>query len=232
MTDIKKCFDIIGGDTVSVVGAGGKTSLIFYLANKVEGKVIVTTSTKMKYPNDYRVIIDEKINFNAESEIIVTAKEVIDNKITKVNEYIFINDMIDYTFIEADGSKMKPLKGWGSHEPVIICESKKTIGIIDITTVGIEVCDDNIFRLDEFRKMTNTGEYITIDNLADIVKNEDGLFKNTVNKKIVFINKVENPKLKEYAKKLYKKIFNYVDIVVIGSIKNEYFEVLKGEHCE
>ncbi len=230
MKNVVECFDIKGFEVVSVVGAGGKTSLIFYLANKIDGNVVITTSTKMRYPRDYNVIIDDEINFD--NRIIVTAKATIEDKIAGVNEKIFANKDWNCVLIEADGSKMKPLKGWGEHEPVIIKESSKTIGVIDITTLGMEVNKENIFRLEEFGKITEANGNVTIQNLSDVVKNSNGLFKNTVGARIVFINKVESEELKEKAIELGKKIYDFVDIIIMGSIKDEYFEVLKGDYRE
>lgn len=204
-------------DVISIVGAGGKTSLMFYLANKLYGKKIIATSTKILYPKDYNIIIDDYLNFTYDNETIVTAKKIIDKKIAYINEKSFLCDY-DYMLIEADGSKELSLKGWNETEPVIIEKSNKTIGIIDIKTVGLNVNSDNIFRLNELEKITNLNKHITINNLFDIVKNKNGLFKNTNGKKILFINKVESDVDLENAKNLHKLTIGLVDNIFIGSI--------------
>lgn len=208
-------------DIVSIVGAGGKTTLMFYLANTLYGKKVVTTSTKIMYPKEHNVVINNDLIFTENNQIIVTAKKISGLKLADINEKCFDCDY-DYIFIEADGSKELSLKGWNETEPVIIPKSNKTIGVIDIKTVGLEVSSENIFRLNELEKITNLDEHININNLADIVKNNNGLFKNTTSSKILFINKVENNKDLENAKQLKNLVKNNVDKIIIGSLHKEW----------
>lgn len=204
-------------DIISIVGAGGKTSLMFYLANKLYGKKIITTSTKILYPKGYNVIIDDYLNFSKNNEIIVTAKELLNKKLAYINEKALFSDY-DYILVEADGAKELNLKGWNETEPVIIEKSTKTIGVMDIKTINLDVNSKNIFRLDELEKITKLNKKINIDNLYDIVTNKNGLFKNTLGDKILFINKVETHTDLENAKKLRELVNTKVDNIFIGSI--------------
>lgn len=204
-------------DIVSIVGAGGKTTLMFYLANKLYGKKVVTTSTKIMRPYEYNIIIDDYLHFNKNNEIIVTAKKSSGRKLSDINEKCF-DCNYDYIFIESDGSKELNLKGWNETEPVIVPQSNKTIGVIDIKTVGLQVCYENIFRVNELEKITTLGENVNIGNLVDIVKNKNGLFKNTSGEKILFINKVENDEDLKNAKELKNLVKGHVDQIIIGSL--------------
>lgn len=49
-----KYFNIIKNDVITITGAGGKTSLLFFLAEKLSeyGKVLVTTTTKIYCPSE------------------------------------------------------------------------------------------------------------------------------------------------------------------------------------
>lgn len=51
-------FNLIKGDIVSITGAGGKTSLMFYLANKLKkrGTVLIVTTTKIFKPENTSVL--------------------------------------------------------------------------------------------------------------------------------------------------------------------------------
>lgn len=215
--------DILKNDIISIVGAGGKTSLMFYLANRLHGKKILTTSTKIMKPENYTIKIDEYINFSSDNQIIITAKKVLDSgkKLAYINEKCFISNY-DYILIEADGSKMLNLKGWNETEPVIIKQSNKTIGVIDIKTIGLPVNVQNIFRLSELQKITDLNKNIDINNLSDIIKNKNGLFKNTIGKRLLFINKVESQNDFENSKKLIKLASPYVDKVFIGNTKKDW----------
>ena len=51
--DVNNVFGLMKNDIVSVVGAGGKTSLILYLAEKLRGKILISPSTRMYQPKEY-----------------------------------------------------------------------------------------------------------------------------------------------------------------------------------
>ena len=53
MISLKELFHINKGDIISIVGTGGKTSLMFKLANELKSdlNVLVSTSTKIKIPS-------------------------------------------------------------------------------------------------------------------------------------------------------------------------------------
>ncbi len=231
--NIKEIFDIKDKDIISFVGAGGKTSLIFYLSKKIDGKIIITTTTKMFMPSGYNVIFDQDIALDSKlNEVIVTAHEYKNGKICGINKNILKCDNYDNIFIEADGSKSYPLKGWNSAEPVIISECNKTIGIVDITVLDKSFNYNNIFRLEELKKITNASSNITQDTLKDVIINEQGLFKNSAGEKILFINKAECDYYINKAVELSTVVYDHVDRIVIGSIRNQEFLLIKGERYD
>jgi len=75
---------------------------------------------------------------------------------------------------------------------------------LDITTFGI-LSDPTIFRLEEYKKITNYSTNITLQNLIDVVLNKNGLFKNSTYK-ILYINKVESLNLKKQASSFISKL--------------------------
>lgn len=88
--------------------------------------------------------------------------------------------------------------------------------------------DKYIHRLDEFLKICGEVESrITLENLKNIVLNRNGLFKNSIGEKILFINKVDNEKREELAYKLIrmiKKEDENIKIIYGSLIKNFYKE--------
>ena len=51
MESLKKCFDLQGKEIVSIVGSGGKTSLMWALAKTYRKEaVLVSTTTKIGFP--------------------------------------------------------------------------------------------------------------------------------------------------------------------------------------
>lgn len=222
---MKNVFGIRKKDCISIVGAGGKTSLLFLLGNTFE-KSLLTTTTKIFRPLSNDVFIDE-LPESIKTSVIV--KKQVDNKL-----YGFTEDELskycssfDYTFIEADGSRMLPLKGWNSNEPVVPNYSNKTIGVLDITVLD-NLTEKSVFRIDEYKKITAVEERVTYRNLVDVVLNSNGLFKGS-KYKILYINKVECDETRLAALKLIKMLQDddrfSLDRIVVGSVHKENFSL-------
>lgn len=219
-----ECLKIKEGEIISVVGAGGKTSLIMYLAKSLKGRVVVSASTKMFLPDEeWPCFINEPVEWSSNDEVVVAANAVNNLKIQGLNDYT-CQSGCDYYLIEADGSKTLKLKGWADNEPVITDTTTRTIGIIDMTSIGMPVNEDTIFRLETYLEMTDKTENITLQNIIDIILHKNGLFKNSKGRRILLLNKVETEELKSMAEDLVdqlEKIINPIDEIIVGSIKNE-----------
>lgn len=228
VNEVNQIFQLKPKDVVSIVGAGGKTSLMFYLANHLSGRVIVGTSTKILQPGQaYKQYINEPIQWQASSEVIVTSKAIQNGKLVGINPYV-AQASYDFLLIEADGSRTLPLKGWGPLEPVIIEATTVTIGVVDITSLGMKVTEDNIFRLEALSKLTHLGPTITVQNLIDIIEHKEGLFKRSQGRRILYINKIEDQQTKLAAEALCHRLKpTVVDQIVIGSVNNQTFESIR-----
>lgn len=214
-------------EIITVVGAGGKTSLINYIANKYKDrvKILLTTTTKIYVPSKdlykYIYMLDEnkKIDIHTDLGIIVIGKSINEEK--KIigldfKDLKYFTPKFDLTLIEGDGSKRKKLKGWNDKEPVVYPKSTKTIGILDITSYNMEISDENIHRLEELRKITNINNKVEINNLVDIVLNKNGLFKNACGQKVLLINKIKSSYDKNIAEQLINEINKYKhDLMII-----------------
>lgn len=225
-------------EKITIVGAGGKTTCLFTLANELKtNKVLVTTTTKIYEPNKamYDKLILESDNLNnisPKNGITIFGKEINSNgkllspSIENLNEII---KKFDYVFIEGDGSKEKPLKGWNDKEPVVLEDTTITLGILSIKNIGKKINEKNIHRLNEFMILTNSREEdeIGVKHLAEVVNNCNGIFKNSKGKKILLINGVENKKEVELARLLLEYIGRNIELVVSGSLKEKNFKVLK-----
>jgi probable selenium-dependent hydroxylase accessory protein YqeC len=203
-------------DVISIVGAGGKTTLMFTLAKESKQKnlkVLLLTTTKIGIPRkqDYDFIDftgNLFINKNKFTPGIYINAPLVKNKnkvdSTDISKLKNQTSKFDLILIEADGAAKKSLKAWEDYEPVIPEFTTKTIGIIDISSVDKEISEINIHRIEKFLKLTNSkiGDKITINHLKIIIESEKALFKNSKGEKILFINKVETEKNLQDAKKL------------------------------
>lgn len=243
-----KAFNIKNKDIVTIVGAGGKTSLMFSASYflKKDYKVLVTTTTNIYVPDpkvvkfDDMCILDNKnklesILKNDKKGVYIIGSKIINNsnkeKLKGLSFEILdkIAPYFDIVLIEGDGSKEKPLKGWNDNEPVVYNKTTKTIGVVDITSVGLEINKDNVHRVDKFKSIINyeKAEKVKLEHLKNIVLNENGLFKLSKGEKILFINKAENIKTKENSLQLVREIksdnLSYINSFVYGSVHNNKF---------
>ncbi len=183
------------GHIISVVGAGGKTSWIktmaaFCAENGM--KVLVTTTTHQGMPEDGSLAqnTDEAKALWAQKRYVTLGETYEDPKtgIIKLKaprEEIlktFIN-LSDITFIEADGSRHKPIKAPACYEPVILKESDIVIGVVGLHAVGHPVSEVG-FRLNELTKVLNCGpdHIITEEDLEKVINSPDALRKSVENR--------------------------------------------------
>lgn len=241
-------FKINNKDIITIIGAGGKTSLMFSASSLLRNdyKVLVTTTTHIYIPDNnlYDKIIMlthfENENYNNilqnnKNGVYVIGSHIVNN--SKIKGLTFdmldkITPYFDVVIIEGDGSKEKSLKGWNDNEPVIYPKTTKTIGIVDISSIGIDINEENIHRVDKFLEIINdySNNKVNIEHLEKLILNENGLFKFYKGEKILFINKVEDINKRKNALNIIKDIKNenqsYIDKFIYGSIFNNEF--IKG----
>lgn len=241
-------FKINNKDIITIIGAGGKTSLMFSASSLLRNdyKVLVTTTTHIYIPDNnlYDKIIMlthfENENYNNilqnnKNGVYVIGSHIVNN--SKIKGLTFdmldkITPYFDVVIIEGDGSKEKSLKGWNDNEPVIYPKTTKTIGIVDISSIGIDINEENIHRVDKFLDIINdySNNKVNIEHLEKLILNKNGLFKFYKGEKILFINKVEDINKRKNALNIIKDIKNenqsYIDKFIYGSIFNNEF--IKG----
>ncbi|AND84603.1 putative selenium-dependent hydroxylase accessory protein YqeC [Clostridium tyrobutyricum] len=240
--EIKKVFEIDRGDIVSIVGSGGKTTLMFLLAREVScnNKVLVTTTTKIYVPhiNQFDFICCNTGKYtlynNLKCNGIYVYGSFVNNerKLIGIEPYILEKQLkyFDYVFVEADGSKKKPIKGWKANEPVILNNTSKTIGIVPIDVLGKIVNEDNVHGLEEFMSITgsNLGDIINEHHIISLVFNKKGLFKNSRGQRILFINRLDKDRDIFTSQKLIQNISKvnrgYIYKIISGSLKEGYLK--------
>lgn len=238
---LENLINIKQGEVISVVGSGGKTTFVYNLANELKDKkVVISTTTKMFFPNknqvDYFFRLDKNDEVNIKNgRTFIAVEKVSDNKVSGdilgIKKYI---SDFDYIILESDGSKRKPLKGWNDTEPVILNETTKTIGIIPMHIIGEKISEENIHRIEIFNEICKCkiGDEITPEIIAKIIKSPKGLFKNSIGEKILFLNRIEDEKSKRVALNLLEilgsKSNNSLKIIGGSLRKKEYFNFSIG----
>lgn len=238
-----KLLNLNNGDLISIVGAGGKTSLMFTIAEELrkDYKLLITTTTKIFVPErtqyDFMAIGHEnyqEIKCSYKKGIYVYGESInVEGKLIGISTETLNTQMscFDYTIVEADGSKGKPIKGWKVTEPVISSKTTKTIGVLSIESIGKEINEKNVHRVSEFLSITNAvnNGVISAENVVSLIFHPNGLYKGSVGEKVLFINKVETNKQRILVEELmyYIKSRNnkemLIDKIIYGSLKNRSY---------
>lgn len=238
---LKDLFDLKKQDVVSLVGAGGKTTLLEKLGQtyKKDARVLVTTSTKFRIDKDqvdYFYNDFEEFEKLEESELKSGLYAIVDggkNKdrqlAIKEKELKTLVDIFDYSFIEADGCKRFPFKIWKDHEPVIYRSSNITIGTLPIKILGQKVGPDNTYNYEGFREKF-TGDYITRDLIYELIIRPDSMFKDSHGRKIFYLNQVDTGDDLARAKDLIRYLADKTEDIDyrLGSLyEDKYFKYEK-----
>ncbi len=223
-------------EIISFVGAGGKTTTIFTLAEELKSlgkKVLITTTTKIfvpdkeSYDNFFLSSIEkDKIK---PGTISIYAEKIDKGKINEVAredlEAIIGKDYFDYYLIEADGAKHKPIKAPKDYEPIITNSTTKTIGLI-----GLDALYKNIVEISHRSELLlkllgrKSTDSIEKKDLINLTLDKKGLFKDSIGEKILLLNKANNSFLVEEAKSIREELYKYnFKNVIITDILNKSF---------
>lgn len=233
-------------ELISLVGAGGKTTLMFRLSQELvhRGKnVLTTTTTKILEPSLNEtpfVLIDkdeERIkefiykNIDHYHHITIGSERLEFGKIngiyTDLIDDLFNLKNLGYIIVEADGAARKPIKAPREKEPVIPSDSTSVIGILGIDGIGMELNDRNVFQAERISKLTGVsiGEKISEDVLTILFTHQEGIFKGKPlsARAIAFLNKVDIPegiaKARRVANGIVGKRKFFIEKVILGQLK-------------
>lgn len=139
MGKFSECLQIQRGVT-AVIGSGGKTSLLYRLAEELaeEGSVILCTSTHILPPS--HIPVTE--HTGQVTGVICVGTPCEKGKLTAPRQpFSELAELADYVLVEADGSKRLPLKAHLSHEPVLPAEAENVICVVGASGLGKAVTE-------------------------------------------------------------------------------------------
>ena len=183
----------IGRGVTALIGGGGKTTLMYTLAEELKsrGKVIICTSTKIKLPEQYPTLFgaseDDVCAALEKHDILCVAEKSVEDKLCAPKlPFETLSQLADYVIVEADGAKRLPLKAHASHEPVIPAVAQRVVTVIGIDGIGrpiAEICH----RPTLYAQIAGVSENdVVTPELAAKVINAEGWGDR------VYINKVES----------------------------------------
>lgn len=230
---------------VSIVGAGGKTTLMASLARELGGKVVCSTSTKLGLAEpemfEEHLIIPSAFDFSELSlsfeskNIVITAESM---PIEGVDKWVGLNQeqlakLISICgkeklalVIEADGAKKRLIKAPANWEPVIPAESNLVISMLSLDAIGKPLSEETVFRSDLFCELSGgvPGSDITMDYLLKYLMHPLGGKKGIPDpaiKYMVFTATDKQKATKILQAQQLRELSSYFDGVFLGSFELE-----------
>jgi len=211
---LKEALDIRRGEVISLVGGGGKTTLMFALARELasdSGCVITTTTTKILEPSPCEVPIlllerDEgKLirllldNVDKYKHIALASGKLLCGKLTGIDPEFVASlarlSQVSYIVVEADGAAHRSLKAPNASEPVIPANTSLVIPIVGIDAIGCRLTEEHVFRPEIVSELLGLplGEVISAHAIASLITHPQGIIKGSPEQAriVPFINKVD-----------------------------------------
>lgn len=183
------------GDIVAIVGAGGKSSLMFALAEALPKPVCLTTTTKIGYSEGFGAFnhleFSNFINRGGEafSDGVVTLvtnptdttrQKWLGLSLPEAENLIATCKQGGVTcIIEADGARCGSLKAPADWEPVIPDSTNLVVVLVGLSVIGKPLTDEYVFRPEIFSRLTdlNIGEPVLLEHVCRMLSHEKGGLK-------------------------------------------------------
>lgn len=212
------------GGVISLVGAGGKTSLMFQLARQfaAAGETVLTTTTTKIFVPDAKtspfVVVAPRPgdllaqaarrpsgvrHMTAGSAVLSSLKKLVGYHPQDIDA-LYASRYFKWMIVEADGAARKPLKVPAAHEPVIPASTDVLIAVVGLDAVGTSLTEKSVFRSGLYARMTGLrpGMQVDADSVATALTHADGIMKGCppAVRRWIFLNKADTPRRRSTAR--------------------------------
>jgi probable selenium-dependent hydroxylase accessory protein YqeC len=207
-------FGVRDGDVVTLVGAGGKTTLMFALAQEFSrlGKRVVITTTVKMYKKDVgqanRTIFCENVESlerqmmqpqSSGDVVSVVSESASAEKFRGIDPSVIDEladrNLVDLVVVKGDGASEKLFKAPAEYEPTIPSVTSLVIPVVGMKAAGKSLTSKNCQRPRIAAKLAGVrvGDVITPQVIARVLTHEKGGAKNAPSKAriIPLLNQVD-----------------------------------------
>lgn len=182
----------VGPTLISVVGAGGKTSTLFWLAHCLQQagrRVLITTTTHMYLPDACPVVVCGdpcRLPARVWQQPLVACftawlagKGKVRGFSAQTLDALAVHAGIDVILVEADGAHGFAIKAPAEHEPCIPLTSCSVIAVTGAQLIGQPLGPDTVHRWPLFSRLTGAqqGDRLDFALLRRLVSHPQGAFK-------------------------------------------------------
>ena len=245
VADVSAALGIEGsGGLIAIVGGGGKSSLMFALAKILPGRVVMTTTTRI-FASQMNLApavcrLDEE-DFedrleSSDSSLLVVG-EVEGDRAVGVSQQLparwLEHASVDWVVVEADGSRMLPVKAPAAHEPVVPRETDLLVAVAGIDALAGPIRDvAHRPELVSALSGLDADECLTPEALAEVLSSPQGGLKNLPDsaRAALLLNKVETPDQLEDARRVARAalVHERVERVAIGALMGRGLSSSRG----
>ncbi len=241
-----------GPELVAIVGGGGKTSLMFALARAWPGRVVTTTTTRIFAAQ--MSLSPAVVQIEEQAEAVESLLARLQAPLDQVGQCLVVGPVaegsnvekafgvppdlpgrllgragIDLVVVEADGSRMRPVKAPADHEPVVPPETT-----LLVPAVGMDALDGPVEEIAHRpekvrallagnRELALVDDRLTAVGLAQLIIHPQGGLKGAppAARIIPLLNKVETPAQHAVARQIAYRVLQEarVDRVVMGALR-------------
>lgn len=157
---LQRAFDIVPGDVVAFIGAGGKTSALIALGHELAEsglRVLATTTTRISTDQldlmPYAARLDTAMAAVSlalnDHRFVFLYDDIRQNKVygaaTDLIPHLLDSIDSDVLLIEADGARGLPLKAPKDHEPVIPAETTLAVPVASLSVLGQPLDEEHVY---------------------------------------------------------------------------------------
>jgi molybdenum cofactor cytidylyltransferase len=229
------------GDVVAVVGAGGKTTLVYALAAEARGRnwrVLVTTTTHMGTLPEATTgpllvesdgARDESIDaaLREHGRATILGRRVRPDKLEGLapERVDALRSRADLVLIEADGARSRSLKAPAAHEPVVPASATAMVVLAALDVLGTPAGGALVHRPEIVGRLAGVGpdDLVTEDALAACLEHPES-YPARVRpglRSVVFLNKVEDADSAAAAERIAARLCPPYGAVVAGSARGD-----------
>ena len=239
----EEAFSLREREIISLVGGGGKTTLMAALGRELSIRrkgILLTTTTKIWDPepsNEFSLFLSARLervkewvkeNLDQYRYLLVAQDKLDNGKLQGIPPHwtpeLFSIPGVSYIIIEADGAAGRPLKAPREGEPVIPAETTLLIPMVGIDALGKPLHEDYVFRsriateILKEKEGTEVKEAMIGQLLAATLRN-----KPRGARVIPFINKIDLPggleKGRILARNLLESVSPQIERVILGQAR-------------
>jgi molybdenum cofactor cytidylyltransferase len=237
-----KAFRVERGAVVSFVGGGGKTSSMFRLARELAEmgwRVVTTTTTHISQeqvslaPAALSVrdlsLLGAQLDQHRHCLVIGApdGKGRVYGASLELIALLSARPDVDAVLVEADGSRSRPFKAPGEHEPVVPPTTTILVPVVGLNSLGMPMDENHVHRAEIAATLAGVpvGSPVTVETIARVLAHREGGAKQLPERArlVPLLNKADTDSEVYKGRKIAELLLSYpgVDTVAICSMPRE-----------